>query len=125
MLEIFDKFIDKIYSGDMKLIEAYADMQQVSMKWVTCNFDETIQERVNNICDDLEQEGFDLEITPIEKIRERFAACQFSLNVPEEYTSLKDSLDFVKEVEMKSSGKIKEQIQDAILKIELEMKKHA
>ena len=124
MIEIFDKYMDKQLDGDMLLTKAYSIIQGISEKWVSCNYNDTIQERIDCICDDLEKEGYSLEITPIDTVRDRFSNIVFSFEIPEEYKALKLSLDKARELEMIASGEVLISIQETIEKIEMRMKEY-
>lgn len=53
MIVIWEKFIDKTYSGDMLIKEAFAKENNVKISWVNDEANMTIQTFVNEICDQL------------------------------------------------------------------------
>ena len=84
---IFDKFIAQEITGDTKIKKAYSSQYNHPMSWIECE-DISIQQLVDRICESLEQEGHDLEETPIEKVKEIFCTFKLEIKVPAAYTSL-------------------------------------
>lgn len=88
MIMIWEKFINKTYSGDMLIKEAFAKENDVKISWVNDEANITIQSFVNKICDKLEEEGLDLETTSTEIVKKRFLEYKIFVQPPVEYSKL-------------------------------------
>ena len=96
MDQIFHDYHDRILTGDELLKEVYATYNNVSIKWLECE-NITIRDLVNRICNDYEDEGFDLDELPLVNIRERFMDFTPIVRVPPEYEQLVDAKNKSKE----------------------------
>ena len=87
MEKIFDLFLAEELSGQKKIKEAYSLLHDEPIRWIECE-DISIQQLVDRICDNLESEGLDLETTPTEVVREKFANFDIEVKVPQAYLDL-------------------------------------
>ena len=93
MESIFELFLKKEIPGDTPILEAYAKVHDIKKTWLSVNKNLTIQELVDQICDDLESQGYDLSSTPITEIKQRFALHEIIISAPKEYLQLKEAKD--------------------------------
>ena len=94
MESIFLDYQDKRITGDSKLQEEYARRKEVNKDWVHCT-DITIHELINNILDEFEEAGFDLNTLPIENVLSRFVAYEPEIKIPKEYIQLQDAKNLI------------------------------
>ena len=87
MDQIFQDYHDGILSGDEKLKEVYGTYHNTPLKWIECE-DITIRSLLNRICDDFEDEGFDLDELPMVNIRDKFIDYKPVVRVPPEWEQL-------------------------------------
>ena len=85
---IWKAFIDKLIDENTPIRKAYSNSKNLNYKWIKDEKGLTIQEWVNEICEQLMKEGHNLDETPLEKVREKFVLYEISYKVPEEYTRL-------------------------------------
>lgn len=93
MITIWEKFIDKTYPGNMLIKDAFAKENNVKLSWVNDNLNLTIQAFVNKICDELEAEGLDLEITSTDVVKDMFLKYEISIQPPLEYSNIAEAKD--------------------------------
>tara|TARA_B100001758_G_C18206179_1_gene502495 strand:- start:24 stop:416 length:393 start_codon:yes stop_codon:yes gene_type:complete len=98
MILIWEKFIDKTYSGEMLIKEAFAKENNVKISWVNDKENMSIQALVNKICDQLEAEGYDLEITSTEAVKNRFLEYEIFVEAPIEYSNMAEAKDQAEKV---------------------------
>lgn len=98
MIVIWEKFIDKTYPGEMLIKEAFAKENNVKISWVNDEANMTIQAFVNEICDQLEAEGFDLETTSTEVVKNKFLEYKISIEAPIEYSNMAEAKDQAEQV---------------------------
>ena len=87
MEKIFDLFLAKELSGEKKIKEAYSAILDEPICWIECE-DISIQQLVDRICDNLEKEGLDLETTPTDLVRKKFANFDIKVKIPQAYIDL-------------------------------------
>ena len=85
---IWKAFIDKLIDENTPIRKAYSNSKNLNYKWIKDEKGLTIQEWVNEICEQLMKEGHNLDETPLEKVREKFVLYEISYKVPEEYNRL-------------------------------------
>ena len=96
MEQIFFDYQNKDITGDTKLQEEYARRKGVNQAWVRCE-DITVRQLINNILDEFEEAGFDLEILPIENVLERFLSFKPETVVPIDYIQLQNAKTLIEE----------------------------
>tara|TARA_Y100000593_G_scaffold93262_1_gene187478 strand:- start:2059 stop:2451 length:393 start_codon:yes stop_codon:yes gene_type:complete len=127
MKTIFDRFVKKEISGDTLIKDAYSELHDIKTAWITDPLGLTIQEHVNKICDDLESQGYNLTMTPIEEIKIRFVLYDIKIEAPAEYIELREAKKLAEEtlVAFESGGaesKYINQVSSMISLIEAKMK---
>jgi hypothetical protein len=95
MNQIFQDYHDGNITGNEKLRELFAQREDQPISWVQCK-DITIKDLVNQICDDFEAAGFDLDNLPIENIRDKFLEYQPKVVVPPKYRLLVEAKETIK-----------------------------
>jgi len=98
MITIWEKFIEKIYPGEMLIKEAFAKENNVRTSWVIDKQNLTIQALVNKICDKLETDGLDLQITSTEVVKNLFLEYEISIQPPVEYKNISAAKDQAEKV---------------------------
>lgn len=88
MENIWDLYIDKKLSGNMLIKRAYSDMHDLTLVWVIDQKGLTIQQWVDECCEELKSEGCILEETPLEIVKLKFIRYQLEYRIPKEYTEL-------------------------------------
>ena len=88
---IWEKFINKTYPGDMLIKDAFAKENNVKSSWVADKLNLTIQGFVNTICDNLEEQGFDLQTTSIDVVKDLFLKYEISIQAPIEYVNMAEA----------------------------------
>lgn len=96
MDQIFQDYVDKIIDGEDKLKDAFATYSNTSVKWIKCE-DITVAGLVDQICDDFESAGFDLDDLPIDNIKERFIDFKPEVKIPQEYIELDEAKRYVEQ----------------------------
>lgn len=96
MLWIFDSYLAGDIDPDASLNQLFSEKNHISMKWITSE-DTTVQDIIDDICDSYEAEGYDLESMPVAKIGDRFHLYEPSYSIPEEYTQLLETKEYVEE----------------------------
>lgn len=87
MYKIFSDYHEGVLTGEEKLRDVYAQSVNRPVRWIKCE-DISIKELVNQICDEFENEGYDLELLPIEYIRDRFVEFEPTVHIPPNYNFL-------------------------------------
>ena len=90
--------MNKIYSGDMLIKEAFAKENNVNITWVDDKLNFTIQEFVNKICDELEADGHDLQQTSTDVVKSLFLEYKISIEPPVAYTNMAEAKEQAEEV---------------------------
>lgn len=85
MDELFDLFIADKIPGRTSIKEAYSTLRNIKLAWIVDSKGLTIQEWVNEICDTLEKDGFDLNKTRTDRVKIDFVKYDISIEPPEEY----------------------------------------
>ena len=117
MLRIWDEWVDKKTKGDLnELIKsAYASVNNVKVSWVKDDNNLTIQQWIDDCCDQLEDEGHDLQKTSIDLVREKFLCYDISIVPPKEYKQLQAALEQVnKTLEMLTKFEADESVIDQL-----------
>ena len=98
MLRIWKQFTDKSKYLDLNLPikNVYAANKDVKLSWVQDPAGLTIQEWIDKCCDKLEEEGYDLQETSIEFVKDKFVNYDISVVPPKEYTQLQEALEQAK-----------------------------
>ena len=94
MEQIFLDYQNKKITGETKLQDEYASRKRVNSSWVKCA-DITIHKLINNILDEFEEAGFDLNILPMENILDRFLTFEPRIEIPIEYTQLMNAKSMI------------------------------
>ena len=99
MLRIWEQSTDKSIDLDLNLPikTVYANEMGVKFSWVQDPAGLTIQEWIDVCCDKLEEEGFDLQETSLDFVKEKFVKYDISIVPPKEYTQLKEALEQAEE----------------------------
>lgn len=95
MEKIFKDYQDGTITGNEKLQEIFAQREGQPLSWVHCR-NITIKDLVNQICDDFESAGFDLDDLPIENILDKFLEYKPQIIVPPKYHSLVEAKETIK-----------------------------
>ena len=90
MEDIFSDYQNKFISGDSKLKDEYASRRDANPAWVVCK-DITIRQLINDILDEFEEAGFDLENLPIENVIDRFASFEPKIKIPVDFLQLQEA----------------------------------
>ena len=95
MLRIWEQWVDKKTKGNLNdsIKNAYAYVNDVKVSWVKDSKNLTIQEWIDDCCDQLEAEGYDLQTTSIDRVKEKFLCYDISVVPPKEYKQLQGALD--------------------------------
>jgi len=93
MEKIFNLFLKKELPGDTLILEAYAEIYNIKSSWLLDLKGLTVQKFVDNICDDLENQGYDLSVTPVDEIKSRFMLYDIKVKTPEAYIELQNAKD--------------------------------
>ena len=88
MEQLFDLFLQKELKGETSILDAYSKLHGVKRSWLSSKQDLTIQELVDNICDDLESQGYDLSTTSTDEIKDRFILWEVLIKAPAGYKEL-------------------------------------
>ena len=113
-----------------KLLVAYADFYRKDQRWLTSDHGEkTIQELVNDACDNLEEQGHDLTTTSTEAVFNAIDdVVSVSFYIPAGYTALNEAREEIEATlaEFRMSGikspEIEERLSNALYEIETQMK---
>lgn len=94
MLQIWEDWVENKTQDDLNtsIKNAYAIVNNVKFSWVQDSLGLTIQEWIDKCCDDLENEGYDLQTTSIELVKEKFVQYDISVEPPKEYKQLQNAL---------------------------------
>ena len=129
MLQIWEHWVENKIQDDLNtsIKSAYAIVNKVKSSWVQDPLGLTIQEWIDKCCDDLEEEGHDLQTTSTELVKEKFVQYDISIESPKEYKQLQNALSQAnKTLEMLSSFEADEatleQIKSTIRLLTSEMK---
>lgn len=128
MLRIWEKFISKDSSLDpnSKIKDVYADIHDVRTSWIQ-DKGHTVQEWVDICCDNLEEEGHDLNETDVEFVKNKFVEYEIEIQPPLEYTQLQEALQQANKTlqlmtEFKADASVLEQLQNTISLLSSKMK---
>ena len=72
----------------MLVKRVYSDMHSLTLVWITDPKGLTIQQWVDECCDELKSEGCILEETPLDVVKSKFVKYPLEYRIPEEYTEL-------------------------------------
>ena len=129
MLHIWEKFVEnkKKIDPSLSIKEVYAKQQKVKPSWIQDPAGLSIQEWIDQCCDKLEAEGYDLNVTDVSLVKEKFVLYDISIVPPIEYKQLQKALNQAnKTLEMLSNFDANEnmidQIRETIRILTLEMK---
>ena len=129
MLRIWEHWVEQRNQDDLNISiqNAYSIIHSVKHAWVKDDLGLTIQEWIDVCCDRLEEEGYDLQKTSIDLVKEKFVKYDISIVPPKEYRQLQNALEqAVKTSEMllkfKADESMLDQINDTIRLLQQEMK---
>ena len=94
MLQIWEDWVENKTQDDLNtsIKNAYSIVNKVKFSWVQDSRGLTIQEWIDKCCDELEAEGYDLQTTSIELVKEKFVQYDISIEPPKEYKQLQNAL---------------------------------
>ena len=94
MLQIWEDWVENKTQDDLNtsIKNAYSIVNKVKFSWVQDSLGLTVQEWIDKCCDELEQEGYDLQTTSIELVKEKFVQYDISIEPPKEYKQLQNAL---------------------------------
>jgi len=95
MEKLWVEYINGNLSLSAQVKEVYAEEYNFKPEWLDMT-NETVEEYVNRLLSELESEGFDLDSTSIEILRQRFISETISVNAPLPYIRLSDALSKLK-----------------------------
>ena len=131
MEQIFKDYQDGKITGNEKLQELYAQRKDHPISWVHCR-NTTIKDLVNQICDDFETAGFDLDSLPIENILDKFLEYEPQIVIPPKYHALVEaketiksqikSIESIEHVDQNQLESILSKFYDAIAEIDRQIK---
>jgi len=90
MQSIFLAYQNKTITGHAKLQEEYARVKGVKKEWVRCH-DISVRQLIDEILDEFEDAGFDLDTLPMENVLSRFLTFEPKIEIPHEYIQLQDA----------------------------------
>lgn len=90
MESIFLAYQDGTITGNTKLQEEYAQVKGAKKEWVHCK-DISVRQLIDQILDEFEDAGFDLDTLPMENVLSRFMTFEPKIEIPQEYIQLQDA----------------------------------
>jgi thiaminase len=93
MEKIFKQFLAKDLPGNTLISDAYSRIHEIKPGWIVDYRKLTVQEFIDKICDDLEKQGYDLSVTSVDEIQQRFVLYKIKVEAPETYTQCKEAKD--------------------------------
>lgn len=90
MESIFLAYQDGTITGNTKLQEEYARVKGAKKEWVHCK-DISVRQLIDQILDEFEDAGFDLDTLPMENVLSRFMTFEPKIEIPREYIQLQDA----------------------------------
>jgi hypothetical protein len=101
-----EKLWSSYVSGNLPLSitmkKAYSEAYNIKLDWL-CMTEETVGDFIQRMLSELQSSGYDLDVTDMEVLQEKFISEKVIINTPVPYTELSDAL-----------VKIKEQIKESI-----------
>ena len=94
MIRIWEEWVENKTQDNLNtsIKSAYAIVNKIKLSWVQDSLGLTIQEWIDKCCDELEAEGYDLQITSVDLVKEKFVQYDISIDPPKEYKQLQNAL---------------------------------
>lgn len=94
MIRIWEEWVENKTQDNLNtsIKSAYSIVNKIKISWVQDSLGLTIQEWIDKCCDELEEEGYDLQITSVDLVKEKFVQYDISIDPPKEYKQLQNAL---------------------------------
>ena len=95
-----EKLWSSYISGNLPLSttmkKAYSEAYSVKLDWL-CMTEETVGDFIQRMLSELQSSGYDLDVTDMKVLQEKFTSEKVIINTPVPYTELSDALIKIKE----------------------------
>ena len=96
MEKLWSSYISRSLPLSTTMKKAYSEAYSVKFDWL-CMTEETVGDFIQRMLSELQSSGYDLDVTDMKVLQEKFTSEKVIINTPVPYTELSDALIKIKE----------------------------